>query len=289
MSYLTGADITCDNGFQPAVNPDTSIVMFGEFWDIGTRVIKWYEKGGYNGYDTSKKVIEVENRKTGKIKKKVIKGKRYGGRWPRPNRKLSAIQAFMVHHTGGYLPGVCFNTLHNERRLSVQFILDDQGVIYQTLDCKEIAWHGGGQNRRSIGVECCLYPRAADNPGAYRESKCKRLGLAPHDAGDCYIQGKTRKVFFMPRAQVDSLAFLIAGTWAAMNKKQGIDLEGAPIFPPLPDGTPSYDFKESFAKHRGLLAHANTNPGKWDPAGLDFVYLEDRVQTIYEAIMNGTK
>ena len=278
------------NEFQPDVNPDTSIVFFGRLFDVGVRVMKWYEKGGYDGYSTKKHVIREEDRKTGKMKVvKVIKGKRYGGRWPRPGRKLEAISQLMVHHTGGYLPGVCFNTLHNERRISVQFIIDDKGVIYQTMDAKEIAWQAGGQNRCSIGYELCLYPKAWSNPGAYRPSKCKRLGLAEHEVKVCYTQGKDRKVFMMPEAQVESLAFLLSGTWFARNCLLHGRAIAPPVFPRRPAGKGiDHDFAERHKQHEGLVIHANVTPKKWDATGVDLTKLEKRVATIYELQREGT-
>ncbi|NDB74591.1 MAG: hypothetical protein EB141_02925 [Verrucomicrobia bacterium] len=47
----------------------------------------------------------------------------------------------------------CFNVLHDHRCLSVHFMLDLDGTIYQTLDLKERAWHATTSNTRSIGIE----------------------------------------------------------------------------------------------------------------------------------------
>ncbi|MCP4569009.1 MAG: N-acetylmuramoyl-L-alanine amidase [FCB group bacterium] len=270
------------NEYQPDVNHDNSIVFFGQLFDIGVRVVKWYEYRGLNGYLKKKKVIREEDRKTGKMKTvRVIKGKRYGGRFPRTGRKAVDIRQFMIHHTGGYLPGVCFNTLHNERRLSVQFIQADNGTIYQTMDAKEIAWHGGKQNRCSIGVECCLYPRALRNPEAYRPEKCRRLGLTPHETGNVYTQGKHRTVFMMPNNQVEALAHLAAGVWFARNKVAGF-INRAPGFPTRVDEVlPDPDFDTKYRKHNGLVIHANVAPKKWDATGLDLEPFEDRVGDIY--------
>src|SRR5690606_1903341 len=50
--------------------------------------------------------------------------------------------------------------LHDRRGLSVHFMLDIDGTIYQTLDLKERAWHATIANDRSIGIEIA-------NMGAY--------------------------------------------------------------------------------------------------------------------------
>ena len=57
----------------------------------------------------------------------------------------------------------CFQVLHDSRGLSVHFMLDIDGTIYQTLDLKERAWHATISNSRSIGVEIAsigAYPEA---------------------------------------------------------------------------------------------------------------------------------
>jgi N-acetyl-anhydromuramyl-L-alanine amidase AmpD len=50
--------------------------------------------------------------------------------------------------------------LHDMRCLSVHFMLDLDGTIYQTLDLKERAWHATTSNTRSVGIEIA-------NMGAY--------------------------------------------------------------------------------------------------------------------------
>jgi N-acetyl-anhydromuramyl-L-alanine amidase AmpD len=69
------------------------------------------------------------------------------------------------------------------RGLSVHFMLDLDGTIYQTLDLKERAWHATSSNSRSVGVEIA-------NMGAYPPGAHKALeAWYPHDAqGRPYIQ-----------------------------------------------------------------------------------------------------
>jgi N-acetyl-anhydromuramyl-L-alanine amidase AmpD len=47
----------------------------------------------------------------------------------------------------------CFRVLQDERNLSVHFLLDVDGTLYQTLDLRDTAWHATKSNTRSIGVE----------------------------------------------------------------------------------------------------------------------------------------
>jgi len=48
----------------------------------------------------------------------------------------------------------CFNIL-KKRKLSVHFLIDNDGTIYQIMDCNDIGYHAGNRkvNTKSIGVE----------------------------------------------------------------------------------------------------------------------------------------
>ena len=48
----------------------------------------------------------------------------------------------------------CFKILE-KRGLSVHFLIDNDGTIYQIMDCNDIGWHAGNKkvNNTSIGVE----------------------------------------------------------------------------------------------------------------------------------------
>ena len=55
---------------------------------------------------------------------------------------------------------VCLNSrsclkILNQRGISVHFLIDNDGTIYQTMDIHDIAWHAGGRawNNASVGVE----------------------------------------------------------------------------------------------------------------------------------------
>ena len=69
--------------------------------------------------------------------------------------------------------------LHDLRGLSVHFMLDLDGTIYQTLDLKEGAWHATVANGRSIGIEIA-------NIGAYPPDGASRWrpGIARTGRGE---------------------------------------------------------------------------------------------------------
>ena len=59
----------------------------------------------------------------------------------------------------------CFNIL-KKRKLSVHFLIDNDGTIYQIMDCNDIGYHAGNRkvNAKSIGVEIsnAYYPKYQD-------------------------------------------------------------------------------------------------------------------------------
>lgn len=63
------------------------------------------------------------------------------------------VDLFVLHYDVCGTSRRCFKVLQDDRGLSVHFMLDVDGTIYQTLDVKERAWHAGPENDRSVGVE----------------------------------------------------------------------------------------------------------------------------------------
>ena len=86
------------------------------------------------------------------------------------------VDQFVVHYDVCGIAKQCFNVLHDHRGLSVHFMLDLDGTIYQTLDLKERAFHATTSNHRSIGIEIA-------NMGAYGPGDTKVLDeWYPRDA-----------------------------------------------------------------------------------------------------------
>ncbi len=155
-----------------------SIIVCGEKFNIGTKVVLWDELRGLNGYDVTKYTYKEQDRKTGKIKKRVVKGKRYSKRKWNIKRNVESLKKVVsqlfIHHDGLYRSSTTFHVLHVERGLSCHFLLDDDGTIYQTLDLFEKAWHGGNCNPMSIGVEIASRAVAGRLPTAYDNAHQKK-------------------------------------------------------------------------------------------------------------------
>ena len=67
---------------------------------------------------------------------------------------------FVIHWDACLTSASCASVL-KERGLSVHFCLDNDGTIYQLVDCEDIAFHAGTVNSTSIGIEIsnAFYPK----------------------------------------------------------------------------------------------------------------------------------
>jgi len=70
------------------------------------------------------------------------------------------VTQLVVHYDAAVTSSNCFRVLHDVRGLSVHFLLDVDGTVYQTLDLAGRARHAGDVNDVSIGIEIA-------HPGAW--------------------------------------------------------------------------------------------------------------------------
>lgn len=258
-----------------------AIAVGGRLFDIGTRVIRWDQPDGFDGYTTVRDEWDEEDRKTGRTVHHVVKGRRYSSRaWT--GDPLRKVRQLLIHHTGGDGPdpATMYQTLWHRRGLSVQFSAEDDGRIYQYLDARECAWHAGALNGSSIGCEAALFPSVDADPHYYDAANCARRHNLPHERDVQTIQGTTRAVYLMPPVQLDAIARLFAGLWAALGVLRPADplFQAAPLFPRrgTPPAIPSAVIPNP-TEHKGILAHYHGTVHKWDPAGVHLGQLEAAV------------
>jgi len=162
------------------------IVVAGRFVHTGTPVVLWMDPGGYDAYrverrfspiqrsdwaHSTEEVPELRSPNRYSLRAKGLSDEEIervrGGGWD-----LSLLQRvvdqFVIHFDVAGVSRECFKVLHDERDLSVHFMLDLDGTIYQTLDLKERAWHATTSNTRSVGIEIA-------NTGAYRSEEANAL------------------------------------------------------------------------------------------------------------------
>lgn len=154
------------------------IVIAGRYFHTGAPVVLWTDPGGYDAYRVERRFGALEAssweeqgkdagakrtpnrfgpRREG-LGEELVERTRGGG-WDLDSLR-GVVDQFVVHYDVCGTSRACFRVLHDVRGLSVHFMLDIDGTIYQTLDAKERAWHATTSNTRSVGVEIA-------NIGAY--------------------------------------------------------------------------------------------------------------------------
>ncbi len=152
----------------------------------------------------------------------------------------------------------------NRRGISVHFLIDNDGTIFQMLDTQHKAWHAGipryeGGNAKGIGVEIsnAYYPKYQD---WYVRHGFGERPLQEHG----FVHGGTLSPFtdFYP-VQLEALQAL----WMAVHLGIGIPLE-------YPKNSQGYietgvHRKCERGEFHGICNHYNFTRGKIDCAGLD--------------------
>jgi N-acetyl-anhydromuramyl-L-alanine amidase AmpD len=281
------------------------IIVAGQPFHTGTRVITWMDPGGYDAY---KYAVRVESPPPkGKVKQGIrpaapipVLTKPYGARVVAfgngRTERLAAgdgaglrriVDQFVLHYDGSGLSRICFDVLQ-QRGLSVHFMLDVDGTVYQTMDLEERAAHATVANDRSIGIEIA-------NLGAYPpgDPKAAQLWQAwyPHDAhgrtklrvppkaeparihtpnfaGEParnervrgMLQGQTLAQYdFTPQqyAALIKLAAALCRVFPRLACDCPRDAAGHVLLQKLPD--------EQLAKFHGILGHFHVQANKQDP------------------------
>lgn len=182
---MTGCQLFNPTG-RPLTRKGDEIVVAGQLFHTGTRVVTWMDPGGYDAYRVERRfspLAESDWESTKAKVKDLTTPNRYslrkgplsleeqerfrGGGWDLPTLQR-VVDQFVLHYDVCGISKVCFNVLHDHRGLSVHFMLDIDGTIYQTLDLKERARHATIANDRSIGIEIA-------NIGAYPPDDAKPL------------------------------------------------------------------------------------------------------------------
>jgi N-acetyl-anhydromuramyl-L-alanine amidase AmpD len=156
------------------------IVVCGQLFHTTAPVVLWIDPDGYDAYRVERKFAPPdqagweESQKAGlkspvrfglrknNVAPDVLKSVHERG-WTLPQLQ-QVVDQFVLHYDVCGTSRRCFQVLHDERGLSVQFMLDIDGTIYQTMDLKEAAWHATKANSRSVGIEIA-------NMGAYRKGR----------------------------------------------------------------------------------------------------------------------
>jgi len=195
------------------------------------------------------------------------------------------VDQFVYHYDVAGTSRTCFKVLHDMRGLSVHFMLDLDGTIYQTLDLKERAWHATTSNTRSIGIEIAnmgAYPTRANNafsewyakdpsghtfihiPSRYEGGGIRNTSIvlrpAREDVITGQVQGRTYHQYDLTPQQYDSLIKLTATLCTVFPKIKcdyPREADGTVVNHKLPD--------EQLENYEGLLGHYHVQKDKQDP------------------------
>jgi len=167
---------------EPIARRGDEIMVCGQLYHTTAPVILWTDPEGYDAYrverrfdpaeESSWEQIQADGGGPGSPNRYGLRQTEFteeelqrvrGGGWDLALLR-GVVDQFVLHYDVCGTSQTCFRILHDKRGLSVHFMLDVDGTIYQTLDLKERAWHATISNTRSIGVEIAQI-------GAYPEGK----------------------------------------------------------------------------------------------------------------------
>lgn len=281
------------------------VVACGQMFHTGTPVVLWSDPGGYDAYRVERRFAPYEhssweasiheNSSSG-LKSPNRYGLRQDGLTAEELERVrgggwdlgllqKAVDKFVMHFDVCGISRQCFNVLHDQRGLSVHFLLDLDGTIYQTLDLKERAWHATIANSRSVGVEIAnvgAYGKGEHDPfgewyardagGHTRITIPERFGdggLRTHGFGGrpdrdepvCgTIQGRELRQYDFTPQQYDALIKLTA-TLCRIFPQLRCDYPHDESGKLIPRKLPDY----GLAGYQGLLGHYHVQTDKVDP------------------------
>jgi N-acetylmuramoyl-L-alanine amidase len=263
------------------------IVACGRRFDIGVPVILWTDPGGYDAYGGRQASIITGAEARGLRPGRRARPQHGAPAVPRdcqdPALLARAVDQFVLHYDVCGLSRTCFRVL-NERGLSVHFLLDIDGTLYQTMDLRDTGWHATKANDRSVGVEIAHIgarsPKDAaaleewyahDTRGPYLDLPV-RLGnggvLTPHFRGrparpgliEGRVNGSRLVQYDFTREQYESLAGLARGltrVLPAIGTRIPRDARGRVAQDMLSETV--------FENFSGILGHNHIQKNKTDP------------------------
>jgi len=162
---------------RPPERAQGYIVACGQRFAVDAPVVPWTEAPYYDATSTTHRFPKNAGRPGAEEGPRLVLGREARGALPAlapgsDDLELlrEHVTQFVIHYDVCASSRRCFEVLQDLRGLSVHFLLDVDGTIYQTCDLRETCWHATKANGRSIGVEIA-------NIGAYPvSSAAKTLG-----------------------------------------------------------------------------------------------------------------
>jgi N-acetyl-anhydromuramyl-L-alanine amidase AmpD len=184
----------------------------------------------------------------------------------------AAVKMFVVHFDGLATSDQCFHVLHNERGLSCHFLVDNDGVIYQTLDLALTGFHASEFNPVSVGVEFANRGEweGTGKDGHYYADK-KRFP-DDHPESWCVIRNTKVHCYGFTEPQMRAFGYLAK---ALTKFLPNIALD-------YPQDLPGHVNRGLVLPNAwgfsGYIGHFHLTERKWDPGPFDFKGFIDKVR-----------
>lgn len=280
---------------DPAHRQGDEVLVCGKLYHTGTPVVLFSDPGGYDGskHTAGPVTRPVQSTPGSKLTETVRGG----------NLTLDQLRhfvdQFVLHYDAEGISKECYRVLER-RRLSVHFMLDLDGTVYQCVDLREDCFHATIANSRSIGVEIAnvgawegietirqkeWYSRRGNETlitipsrfGSVRTRNWVGHPAEPAPVGGV-VQGRTRLQYDYTLDQYAALSHLGATLCTLFPKIR-------PDYPRTPQGMrqtgkPAYPFaeseqqgvlinhvlpKEQYDVFQGILGHYHVQLDKEDP------------------------
>jgi N-acetylmuramoyl-L-alanine amidase len=280
---------------EPLERVGDEIVVCGQLFHTGAPVVLWTDPGGYDAYRAHRHFQPDEWMPSKPVSDEPVRYDSWRGHLPEDvagqirteGWTLPLLQQwvdlFVIHYDACGTSRRCFQVLHDLRGLSVHFMLDLDGTIYQTLDLKERAWHAGTANDRSVGIEianigayenmdtlerwyaqdadgrtCVTFPEQLGEPGIRTPgfvARPAREGVFTRE-----INGRKLYQYDLTGEQYDSLIKLTATLCQVLPRIQ-------PDYPRDAEGNlrTTTLSEEEMAGFSGLIGHWHVTTAKVDP------------------------
>ena len=181
----------------------------------------------------------------------------------RTRRSRRRSSSSSIHHDGCNTADMCFSVLQNERGLSVHFLLDNDGTIYQTIDLGLMAYHASEWNVDSIGVEMCNKRRRDRVPELLRGRQVRSEAPSQRRARSTTTRSSRTTT---PSEQYDSFGKLCR----ALQQPATEPARRVSAGDPRACSTGTRSPKDQSMRFAGYIGHYHLWDQKWDPGPFDF-------------------
>lgn len=178
--------------------------------------------------------------------------------------RTAPVDLVVLHDTAGEQDGKGVFATLEKRRLSIHFVIDRKGLIWQFLDpATHVAWHAGAVNGRSVGIETAnvvfppnLKPGLFSNLRKYVLTGKEKLMGRPVVVDD--YRGAKRRILGHFEAQKEAARALVAALLEAF--------PGVPHRLPRIAGTGKLHGLRVEDGWAGVAAHLHFSEHHCDPA-----------------------